>query len=429
MSKPAENQMYDLCCELFPINRSITGAGVRETLSILQRELPELNIREIPSGTNCFDWTIPDEWNIKDAYIIDPDGKKIVNFKENNLHVVGYSTPIDLTLSLDELKNKLYSLPDQPTAIPYITSYYERDWGFCISEEQKKNLKNGNYRVFIDSEFTNGVMNYGELFLEGSSSDEVFLSTYICHPSMANNELSGPAVTTHIAKYLQSIKNRRNSYRFIFIPETIGSIAYLSKNLDHLKKYMIAGFNVTCVGDNNNFSYLPSRNEKTLADKVALHVLNHLKINYKKYSFLDRGSDERQYCYPGIDLPVASIMRSKYGSYDEYHTSLDDLSFISAEGLSGAYNVYIKAIESLELNQRFKNIVLCEPQLSKRGLYPSLSTKESNENVDTMMNLLTYIDGNSDLLSIAEKINKPIWELTEIIDSLKDSNLITSVDT
>ena len=428
MSKPEENQIYDLCCELFPINRSITGAGVRETLSILQRELPDLNIHEIPSGTNCFDWIIPDEWNIKDAYIIDPDGNKIIDFKENNLHVVGYSTPIDLTLSLDELKNKLYSLPDQPTAIPYITSYYERDWGFCISEEQKKNLKNGNYRVFIDSEFTNGVMNYGELFLEGNSTDEVFLSTYICHPSMANNELSGPAVTTHIAKHLQSIKNRRNSYRFIFIPETIGSIAYLSKNLDHLKENMIAGFNVTCVGDNNNFSYLPSRNEKTLADKVALHVLNHLKINYKKYSFLDRGSDERQYCYPGIDLPVASIMRSKYGSYDEYHTSLDDLSFISMEGLNGAYNVYIKAIESLELNQRFKNIVLCEPQLSKRGLYPSLSTKESNENVDTMMNLLTYIDGDSDLLSIAEKINKPIWELTEIIDSLKDSNLITSVD-
>ena len=424
MNQEPKDQIYELCCNLFPINRSITGEGIRKSLGILKKELPNLKIHEIPSGTECFDWVIPDEWNIRDAYIVDPSGKKIVDFKKNNLHVVGYSEPVDDVLTLDELSKKLYSLPEQPDAIPYITSYYKRDWGFCISDNEKRKLKDGKYKVFIDSKFTKGVMNYAELLIKGKSDDEVFFSTYICHPSMANNELSGPALTTYLAKYIQSLENKRNSYRLVFIPETIGSVAYLSKHINTLKERVIAGFNITCVGDNNNFSYLPSRNGNTLSDRVALHVLDHLELDYKKYSFLDRGSDERQYCYPGVDLPIASIMRSKYGTYDEYHTSLDDLNFISSEGLNGSYDTYIKVIECLEQNVRYKNKLLCEPQLSKRGLYPSLSTKESNQHVETMMNLLTYFDGDTDLLLIAEKLDKPIWELTQIVKILKEHDLI-----
>jgi len=424
MNENPKNKIYKLCCDLFPINRSITGEGTRRSLRILQKELPNLKIHEIASGTKCFDWTIPDEWNIKDAYILDPSGKKIVNFKDNNLHVVGYSEPIDDIFSLDQLSKKLYSLPDQPDAIPYITSYYKRDWGFCISDNEKRKLKDGKYKVFIDSEIKKGVMNYAELLIEGRSDDEVFFSTYICHPSMANNELSGPALTTYLAKYIQSIENRRNSYRLVFIPETIGSIAYLSKHINELKEKVVAGFNISCVGDNNDFSYLPSRNGNTLSDRAALHVLNHLGLDYKKYSFLDRGSDERQYCYPGVDLPIASIMRSKYGTYDQYHTSLDDLNFISSEGLNGSYEAYIKVIESLEENVIYQNELLCEPQLSKRGLYPSLSTKDSNQQVETMMNMLTYFDGATDLLSIADKLEKPIWDLIKIVKLLKEHDLI-----
>ncbi len=421
--------MRNLCATLFPICRSVTGNGVRQTLQIIKDGyIPDLQIHEIPSGTQAFDWTVPKEWNINDAYIIDPDGNKIIDFKESNLHVVGYSIPVNKTVTLEELQEHLYSLPDQPNAIPYVTSYYKERWGFCLTDEQRKNLKPGNYKVYIDSSLTNGSLTYGELILPGKSEKEIFLSTYICHPSMANNELSGPVVTTFIVKWLISLNERKYTYRIIFIPETIGSIVYVSRNLDTLKNNVIAGFNITCVGDDRSYSYLPSRYGNTLADRVALHVLENMQSEFIKYSYLDRGSDERQYCSPGVDLPVVSVMRTKYGKYPEYHTSLDNLDLISPQGLQGAYEVITKCIEALEKNEKYDVTVLCEPQLGKRGLYPTISSKQSTGNVRDMMNLLAYCDGSNDLLEVAEIINKPVWELYDIANKLIDNKLLESIE-
>jgi aminopeptidase-like protein len=337
---------------------------------------------------------------------------------------MGYSVPTNLTLELKELEKYLHSLPDLPDAIPYITSYYREGWGFCITHNERKGLKKGSYRVFIDSSLHQGELIYGELLVKGETEEEIFFSTYVCHPSMGNNEVSGPAVVTYLSKYIQSIANPRYSYRIIFIPETIGSISYLSKNLSDMKKNIIAGFNVTCVGDDNNYSYMPSKHGETLSDKVALHVLKNKCPEFNAYSFLERGSDERQYCYPGIDLPVCSVMRTKYGEYKEYHTSLDDLNFISANGLNGAYNVYIAIIDALENNYKYANTVLCEPQLGRRGMYPDVSTKSSKSTVGTMMNLLAYCDGSLDLVSIAELIKKPIWDLYELVGDLENKEII-----
>jgi aminopeptidase-like protein len=420
-------EIYQLCVELFPICRSITGHGVRETLAIIKRHLPELTINEVPTGTQAFDWTVPNEWNINEAYIIDPNGQRIIDFKDNNLHVVGYSTAINKSISLDELQAHLYSLPEQPDAIPYITSYYQERWGFCLTHEQRETLKPGNYQVFIDSSHKKGSLTYGELILPGQTSEEIFLSTYICHPSMANNELSGPTVTTYLAKWLLRQKNRRYSYRIIFIPETIGSIVYLSRNLDAMKEKVVAGFNINCIGDDRAYSYLASRYGNTLADQVARHVLKHLHPNFIAYSYLDRASDERQYCSPGVDLPVATIMRTKYGSYPEYHTSLDNLDLITPSGLNGGYEVLEYCLKCLERNETLKTTILCEPQLGKRGLYPTLSTKNSKQIVRDMMDLIAYCDGTHDLLTIAEIIDVPMWNIIGIVDQLKYHQILKSV--
>ncbi len=318
------NNIYDFCKDLWPINRSITGNGVRESLKIIQSYLPDLKIKEIKTGTKVFDWIVPQEWNVTNAWIKCPDGRKICDVNDNNLHLVGYSIPINKLMDFDELNKHLYSLPEQPDAIPYKTSYYEKRWGFCISQNERDTLTTGKYEVYIDSKLSNGSLTYGELIIDGKSSKEVFLSTYICHPSMANNEISGPAVTTFLGDWITKLKNKRYSYRIIFVPETIGSIAYLSKNLNEMKKNIFAGFNITCVGDNRMYSYLPSRNGYTISDRIAKHILKNIDPNFKLYKWTDRGSDERQYCSPNIDLPVISMMRSKYGTFKEYHTSLDD---------------------------------------------------------------------------------------------------------
>lgn len=420
-----KKNMYQWASELFPINRSLTGEGVRQTLNYLKKLLPSLSIHEIPSGTTVFDWIVPNEWTIRDAYIADELGNRIVDFKVHNLHVIGYSEAIDIWLDREELDNYLHSLPEQPNAIPYVTSYYEKRWGFCLSHNQRLAIPSGRYHAFIDSDLKPGVLNYAELIIPGEVNDEVFISTYICHPSMANNELSGPVVTTALAQWLNSLKNRRYTYRIIFIPETIGSIIYLSKNIDQLKKRVISGFNITCVGDDRCYSFLPSRAGDSLSDHVAQHVLKYTDKNYKRYTWLDRGSDERQYCAPGVDLPIATIMRSKYGEYPEYHTSLDDLNFVTLSGLESSLKAFQRAINIIEQNIYPKVTTLCEPHLSKYGLYSTLGTKSLDRQIQIMTNLITYCDGSHSLLEIANLINEPFWELIPIVDKLIAHRLIS----
>lgn len=418
-------EIYDLALELWPINRSLTGEGVRRTLKIIKKKIPSLKVHEIKSGTKVFDWTIPKEWKITEAWIIDPNGKKICNFEKNNLHVLGYSHGIDKKMSLSELNEHLYSLPNQPDAIPYMTSYYEKRWGFCISDNDRKKLKKGTYKVFINADLFDGSLTYGELLIPGKLKDEIFLSTYVCHPSMANNEISGPCVTTFLSKWLNNLIDKKYSYRIIFIPETIGSIAYLSQNYKNMKKKTIAGFNISCVGDERSYSFLPSRNGQSISDKFARHILYWTDKNYISYNWSDRGSDERQYCAPGIDLPVSSIMRTKYHEYPEYHTSLDKLGkVVTSTGLYGGYEVIRKTIEAIEKNFYPKVKVLCEPHLSKRGLYPSIGSKNISKDIHIMMEFITWSDGSNSLIEIADKCNLPIWELYEVAQTLQKNNII-----
>lgn len=421
-------KIYTLANELWPINRSITGEGVRKTLSCIKKHLQNLNIRSVPSGTKAFDWIVPDEWHVSEAYIIVPNGEKICDFSINNLHLVGYSVPFRGRMKLEELQKHLHSLSEKPNAIPYITSYYKEQWGFCITQEQRNTLEDGWYEIVINSKLFAGQLDYGELILPGKSDQEVFLSTYICHPSMANNELSGITVATYLAKWLSELKIRRYTYRIVFVPETIGSITYLSKNYTNLKKKVIAGFNISCVGDERSYSYLPSRNGNTISDKVAKHVLKWIDPDYKSWTWLDRGGDERQYCAPGIDLPIASIFRTKYDDYPEYHTSLDNLdNVVTPKGLDGGYWALRKALELVEKNKIYKVNILCEPQMGKRGLYPTLASKIPEKQVMVMMNLLSFCDGEHSLLDIAEKINIPAWDLYEPIEKLVSQDLISPI--
>ena len=420
-------EIHNLAKKLWKINRSITGEGVRFTLEIIKKDyLQNLLIHSIPSGTKVFDWVVPMEWHVDEAYIIAPDGNKICDFSLNNLHLVGYSIPFCGKIKLSDLKNHLYSLPEQPNAIPYVTSYYKEHWGFCITQKQKESLVEGEYEVVINSKIFSGNLNYGEIVLPGKSNKEVFLSTYICHPSMANNEISGPVVLTYLAKWLQDLTSRNYTYRIVFIPETIGSITYISKNFKSLKKKVFAGFNISCVGDDRSYSYLPSRNGKTISDLIAKHVLKWTDPTYIKYNWSDRGSDERQYCAPGIDLPIASILRTKYGMYPEYHTSLDNLDeVVTPKGLNGGYLVLKKTLELIEKNKMYKTNILCEPQLSKKGLYPSISIKNKNLETRRLLDIISYCDGEHSLLDIAEKINVPAWDLYEYVDKLIQHDLIS----
>lgn len=418
-------EMHGWATELFPICRSLTGDGVRTTLKYLQRIAPDLQLHEVPSGTKAFDWTVPDEWNIRNAWIEDESGRRVVDFARNNLHVVGYSTPVDAWMTLAELQPYLHSLPELPNAIPYITSYYARRWGFCLAHAQREALAEGRYHVVIDSTLEPGSLTYGELILPGREQKEILLSTYICHPSMANNELSGPVVTTALARWIARRQDRRFTYRILFLPETIGAIVYLSRHLDEMKRNTIAGFVVTCVGDDRAHSFLRSRSGNTLADRAAKLVMSHHAPDHVEYSFLDRGSDERQYCSPGVDLPVVSLMRTRYLSYPEYHTSLDDLTLVTPTGLAGGYDMIRRCIDLLEHNHVYRVTTPCEPQLGKRGLYPTLSTREAGYSVRGMTNVLAYSDGTRDVVDLATHAGLSGEEAVAISEQLFTHGLLT----
>lgn len=408
--------------DLFPMNRSLSGDGNRETLAYLNRIVPEIATKSFSSGEKVFDWTIPEEWNIRDAYIETMDGRKFAQFKQNNLHLVGYSTAINKIVTKEELLEHLYFMEDYPHSIPYVTSYYARTWGFCISYEEYKDMGDGPFRVYIDSSFKSGeeggVLNYGEAYLPGISSQEVLFSTYICHPSMANNELSGPVVASALALSLRET-NHYYSYRFLFLPETIGSIAYLSRNLNLMKSSVVAGWVLTCLGDGGVFSYIPSRTGANYADKISRKILRELYPEFREYTWLDRGSDERQYCSPGVDLPICSITRSKYGTYPEYHTSADNLHLITEASIMESVNLFQAIVTQIESTRVPKVKILCEPQLGKRGLYPNLSKRDAySANVKNLQDVISYLDGQHTIEEIAQlcEINqRKVLEILEIL--------------
>lgn len=422
-------QMWGWAQDLFPICRSLTGPGVRQTLEYLARLLPELVIHAVPTGTQAFDWVVPDEWTIRDAYVADESGRRVIDFQKSNLHVLGYSEPVDKWVDREELEQHLFSLPDQPDAIPYATSYYRRRWGFCLSHNDRQKLTDRRYRVVIDSDLAPGVLNYGELIIPGSERHEILLSTYICHPSLANNELSGPVVTTALAQWLKGLKKRRFTYRLIFIPETIGAIVYLSRHLELLKQRTIAGYVVTCVGDDRAYSYLASRKGGTLADRAAVYALSRHAGHFERYSFLARGSDERQFGSVGADLPVCSIMRTRYGTYPEYHTSLDDMSLITPPGLAGGFAAIRKALTAIELNRTFVANFPCEPHYSKYGLKGSLVGGQGiPEEQRLISDLVAYSDGTMDLIALSEVFGCDIEDLARVATLLVDRGILSMRD-
>lgn len=417
--------MYDRIGRLFPICRSITGNGFRRSLGIIREELPEIEVHEIPSGTQVFDWTVPKEWNIRGGWIRNLSGETIIDFNDCNLHIMGYSLPIHKILKREELLEHVYSIPEQPDWIPYVTSYYKERWGFCMSENQRLTLKDDEYEVSIDSTLEDGSLTYGELVLPGETQDEILFSTYLCHPSMANNELSGPSLQTELVKYIKGLPKHRYTYRFVWNPETIGSITYLSRNLEQLQQHVKAGFVLSCVGDDRTYSYVCTKYADTLADRVIENVLKFHAPDHKRYSFLQRGSDERQYGSAGVDLPVCGFCRSLYREYPEYHTSADNMELVSPEGLQGSYDAMVKVINALENNYHYQMLCKCEPQLGKRGLYPTISRKGVYDKVKSMQNFIAYADGKNDLIGISNIINVPVDELIPIKDKLLEHRLLT----
>ncbi len=422
----AKNQLFGIC-------RSITGLGIKKTLRLIQKKYKNLRIINFKSGQKVFDWEIPKEWNIYDAYILDPNKKKIVDFKINNLHLVGYSIPVNKLISKNELIKKFHFIKNQRYAIPYVTSYYNPNWGFCVTYDfykkfKKQYNKNDKFRVVIKSSFKkNGNLSMGEFLIKGKKKQEILVSTYICHPSMANNELSGPIVSMSLIEYFLKRKKPEYSIRFLFIPETIGSISYLSKNLKKLKNYVLGGYNLTCIGDDRQHSCLFSKYKDSPSDFALVKAYKKLKIkNYKVYSFLDRGSDERQYNSPGIDLNITSIFRTKYWNYPEYHTSLDNFDLVTLKGVKGGFDVAKNAINFLLKEIYPKNSFLCEPQMSKRKLYPNISKKNIKNVFKNYLDFLQYADGKNTLKDICKYTNIEISQGKKIYNILKKEKILIS---
>ncbi len=415
--------------KLYPINRSITGKGTKKTLEIIKKKFPKLKIKQLKSKSKVFDWNVPPEWDVRQAYILDKNNKKIVDFKNNNLHLLGYSIPIKKKITKKELFKNLYFLKKQPSAIPYEISYYKKRWGFCISYNQYKKFNRiysskDKFKAIINSTLNyNGKLNYGELILRGKSKQEILISTYICHPSMANDNLSGPIVSMALIDYFKK-KNIEKTLRFIFIPETIGCLAYLSKNLNHLKENVIGGYNLSCIGDERQHSCMFSKYKNSPSDEAIIEAYKKLNIKkFKIYSFLKRGSDERQYNSPGVDLKISSIFRTKHQEYPEYHTSLDNFELVTLKGCTGGFNVAKKSIEIMLNNIYPKFKIICEPQMGKRGLFP-LYKKNKTKLSEHYLDFLQYADGMNSLKKISKLIKLNEHQTKKIFIKLKKNNLV-----
>ena len=424
------NKFYNIAkYELFKIPRSITGNGTLKTLKIIKKNISSFKIKFFTSKSKVFDWIVPPEWNITDAYVKDKNGLKIIDFKKNNLHIVGYSYPINKIISKSELLKRIHTHKKNKYAIPYVTSYYKKYWGFCCSGITKNIIKNeynhnDKFEVKVKSNFNkNGKMYYGELFLKGKSKKEILISTYICHPSMANNELSGPIVSMCLINQLKKMKLNK-SIRFIFIPETIGSIAYIHKNFYKLKKNTYGGINLSCLGDESKFSYIPSKYGSSIIDNICLETLKKTKIGYKKYSFLDRGSDERQFNSPGVDLPFVTICRSKFGNYKEYHTSFDDFNLVTKKAIYQSVGLLKKVILNFDRIIIPESKIICEPQLGKRKLYPTISNNEGKIFSKKILSFLQYSDGTNTLKQISRFIKLNSKNIKKIYKLLKQYKLI-----
>jgi aminopeptidase-like protein len=416
-------QMYQLIAELYPICRSITGDGVRKSLRMLQQHIP-LEMHEVPTGTPVFDWTVPKEWNVRDAYVKNERGEKVIDFQVSNLHLLNYSVPIRQKMFLSELKEHLYSLSNRPDWIPYRTSYYKETWGFCLTQRQLEKLEDGEYEVFIDSSLEAGRLTYGEYFLAGETQDEVLFSCHSCHPSLCNDNLSGMALATFLAQYL-SQQTRRYSYRFLFLPGTIGSITWLSLN-ENKTSNIKHGLTIAGVGDDGCLNYKKSRRGDAEIDKAVAHILKHSGQEYAIAEFSPYGYDERQYCSPGFNLAVGSLTRTPFGTYPEYHTSADNLEFVRPNSLADSLEKYIAVVEVLENNIIYLNTnPKCEPQLGKRGLYGTLGGKKTTKTDEmALLWVLNLADGNHSLLDIADRANIPFSTIKKAAEALKKSGLL-----
>ena len=416
-------EMYRLISELYPICRSITGNGVRETLNIVKEHIP-LEIHKVSTGTEVFDWTVPKEWNIKDAYVKNSKGERIIDFGKSNLHVVNYSTPVKTKVSLAELKEHLFTLPDHPDWIPYRTSYYKESWGFCLSYEQFLELEDEEYEVCIDASLEEGHLTYGEYFLKGESSDEVLISCHTCHPSLCNDNLSGVALVTFLAKYLSPL-SLRYSYRFLLIPGTIGSITWLCLNEAQVSRIQ-HGLVVACVGDSGHSTYKKSRRGNAEIDKAIAHVLRRSGQDYEILDFSPYGYDERQFCSPGFNLPVGSLTRTPHGRFPEYHTSADNLDLVRPEYLADSFSKYLAVLSVLENNRRYLNQnPKCEPQLGKRGLYGAIGGQTGGRvNQLAMLWVLNLSDGEHTLLDIADRSGLEFDLIKSVADVLLEHDLL-----
>ncbi|WP_158748516.1 DUF4910 domain-containing protein [Acidobacterium sp. S8] len=416
------DDLYGFAKELYPICRSITGDGLRETLRRIQKKIP-LELHEVPSGTDVFDWTVPKEWNIRDAYIKNSSGARVVDFHQSNLHVLNYSTSVRANMTLDELRPHFFTIPEHPDWIPYRTSYYKEQWGFCLTHNQLAALEEGEYEVCIDSTLEDGHLTYGECYLPGESEEEVLISTHACHPSLANDNLSGITVATHLAQYLAGRK-LRYSYRFLFIPGTIGAVTWLARNHEMTGRIR-HGLVLTGIGDRGGFHYKKSRRGTAEVDRAAAHALGHSGEESELLEYSPYGYDERQYCSPGFNLPVGCLMRSVWGTFPEYHTSADNLDFIQPESLAASLRLCTSIVDILESNRRYLNQnPFCEPQLGKRNLYRSTGGESIGKEINARLWVLNLSDGEHSLLDIAERSALPFPVISAAAKVLCEAGLL-----